>query len=534
MAITAGQRRRDAWRGTRRPRFLLRARPPAYVTRAFTRAMAAGQRKTASHDREDQSIDGRPLRWIGERRVVLVRRKLDGRWRSRHKATIVSRGSASPLSMRVTGCGNNKGRICDDQFIRRTPLLRKAGSRLSSAPPTAPWARPCRPRRRVGAGINHAEVVLTFPSFLVANVLDVPVATEAPLMQAASPPAEETWVMRIDIITPAFNVAPYIGDAIRSVLAQTHRYWTMTIVDDGSTDETAAVAASFEDPRIRLLRQRNAGVSAARNLGLVASNAEAVLFLDADDWLSPDALSTLAAVLREAPNAIAAVGPYRRVPEGGSNRGSIRSSGGGRVWRPASGDLLKSLLVRNLFANGGHLLIRRYTVETAGTFDPGLSYGEDWEYWVRLARFGSFAAVHTRAPVLFVRERHDGACRGKAIRPESFVPCVDAIFNAPALKSRFSAEDLARLRQRAEAESDLVVGRELLRHGKVSEGRHYLRRSVVAAPSLKRITLLTAASLPMMRIGPFRSYPTPETVLNRRGGPVHGPTRYPVERSASP
>ncbi len=50
--------------------------------------------------------------------------------------------------------------------------------------------------------------------------------------------------MRIDIITPAYDVAPYIGDAIRSVLAQTHRYWTMTIVDDGSTDETAAIAAS--------------------------------------------------------------------------------------------------------------------------------------------------------------------------------------------------------------------------------------------------------------------------------------------------
>jgi glycosyltransferase involved in cell wall biosynthesis len=313
--------------------------------------------------------------------------------------------------------------------------------------------------------------------------------------------------MRIDIITPAYDVAPYIGDAIRSVLAQTHRYWTMTIVDDGSTDETAAIAATFDDPRIRLLRQRNAGVSAARNLGLVASNAEAVLFLDADDWLSPDALATLAEALRTAPNAIAAVGPYQRVVGGTPDHVQ-----GGRICPPASGDLLKSLLVRNLFANGGHLLIRRHKVETAGTFNLSLTYGEDWEYWTRLACFGSFAAAPGRTPLLFVRERHDSAYRGMAARPESFVPCMDAIFNAPALRSRFSAPDLASLRRAAEAENDWIVGRELIRHGKAPEGRHFLRRSIRAAPGLKRLALLTAACLPMTRLGPFRSYPVPDTV----------------------
>jgi glycosyltransferase involved in cell wall biosynthesis len=315
--------------------------------------------------------------------------------------------------------------------------------------------------------------------------------------------------MRIDIITPAYDVAPYIGDTIRSVLAQTHRYWTMTIVDDGSTDETAAIAATFEDPRIRLLRQRNAGVSAARNLGLVASNAEAVLFLDADDWLSPDALATLAETLRTAPNAIAAVGPYQRVLGGPSGNGASVSDA--RVRRPASGDLLRTLLVRNQFANGGHLLIRRHKVETAGTFNAALTYGEDWEYWIRLACFGSFAATEGRAPLLFVRERRDGAYHDKAARPGSFAPCMDAVFNAPALRSRFGAAELAELRRLAEAENDWVVGREMIRHGKPAEGRRYLRRSVRAAPSLKRVALLTAAWVPG-GIGPFRSYPTPDAI----------------------
>jgi hypothetical protein len=224
--------------------------------------------------------------------------------------------------------------------------------------------------------------------------------------------------------------------------------------------------------------------------------------------LSRDALSALAAALLAAPDAVAAVGPYRRVPDGIPNQ----APGGSRVWRPAAGDLLETLLVRNLFANGGHLLIRQRVLEIAGLFHPGLSYGEDWEYWIRLASCGSFAAVHGRAPLLFVRERQDGAYRGMAARPESFVPCMDAIFGAPELKSRFGAANLARLRRRSEAENDWIVGRELLRHGQATEGRHFLCRSVAAAPSLERLALLTAAWLPMTRIGPFRPYPILDTV----------------------
>lgn len=307
--------------------------------------------------------------------------------------------------------------------------------------------------------------------------------------------------MHIDIVTPAFNVAPFIGDAIRSVLAQTHPAWTMTIVDDGSTDPTAAVAAAFNDPRIRLIRQANAGVSAARNCGIAATRADAVLFLDADDWLSPHALATLAAALQAAPEAVAAVGPYRRVMDGKPAR---------RVMRPASGDLLAALLVRNLFANGGHLLIRRTVLEAAGRFHGGLVYGEDWEFWVRLAGFGAFAAVPSRAPLLFVREREDSACRGMAFRPDAFVPCMDAIFNAPGTKLRFSETALATLRRRAEAENAWVVGRELIRHGRAGEGRRFLRRSVMAAPSLKRLLLLAAVSVPISRIGPFRPYAAPD------------------------
>jgi hypothetical protein len=98
-------------------------------------------------------------------------------------------------------------------------------------------------------------------------------------------------------------------------------------------------------------------------------------------------LSVLAATLRAEPDAIAAVGPWRRVLEG-------KPAWGGRVSRPKSGDLLEALLVRNLFANGGHLLIRRHVLEAVGPFNPGLSYGEDWEY--SCYEFRLFPLSHAR------------------------------------------------------------------------------------------------------------------------------------------
>ena len=74
--------------------------------------------------------------------------------------------------------------------------------------------------------------------------------------------------MRIGIVVPAYNAAPWIGDAIASVIAQTHRDWTLVVVDDGSTDGTAQVVEGFGDPAYDLVRQANAGVSAARNRGV--------------------------------------------------------------------------------------------------------------------------------------------------------------------------------------------------------------------------------------------------------------------------
>lgn len=306
--------------------------------------------------------------------------------------------------------------------------------------------------------------------------------------------------MRIGIVTPAFNAAPYIGDAIRSVLIQSLPDWIMTVVDDGSTDDTAAVVEAFDDPRISMIRQGNAGVSVSRNRGLAATQADLILFLDADDWLHPDALCRLSAALLADPAAVAAVGPYTRRP------------GPRRVRRPSGGDLHEQLLVQNLFANGGHVLIYRTAAIAAGPFHPGLRYGEDWEFWIRLARVGRFAAAPSSDPLLYVRERHDGAYGTMAAQTRSFALCMDAIFNAPGLRARLTPGAAARLRKRAEAENDWIAGRELIRHGRRREGLAHMARSVRAAPGLKRLAMLAAGGVAGLGVGPFRPYARHEAI----------------------
>jgi glycosyltransferase involved in cell wall biosynthesis len=309
-------------------------------------------------------------------------------------------------------------------------------------------------------------------------------------------------VLQIRVVIPAWNAARWIGDAVRSVLAQTHRHWELVVVDDGSTDETADVVAGIADERIRLIRQANAGVSAARNAGVAlvpktSAAAECYLFLDADDRLAPEALERLAAALDAAPDAVAAVGPCQFTDTGA-------------ILRSQSGNLLSRLLVRNLFANGGHLLLRSDTVHHTGGFLTGIVYGEDWEFWVRIALQGRFAAVHGRSPVLFVRQHAAGAYQRLAADPASFTPCMDAIFGNPSLVARLGAHRLATIRRCAEAENAWIIGRELIRHERGADGRARLRCAVAARPTIRRAVLLAAAHilplLPSGLHGPLRPY----------------------------
>lgn len=98
----------------------------------------------------------------------------------------------------------------------------------------------------------------------------------------------------VSVIVPLYNKEKFIGTTINSVLQQTDKDFELIIVDDGSTDNSAAVVKAINDPRIRLIQKENEGVSAARNTGIKESNGEWLLFLDADDELAENALAHFA------------------------------------------------------------------------------------------------------------------------------------------------------------------------------------------------------------------------------------------------
>ena len=114
----------------------------------------------------------------------------------------------------------------------------------------------------------------------------------------------------ISVIIPLYNKETGIATALRSVLAQTYQDFEIVIVDDGSTDSSVAIVETFNDPRIRLIRQQNAGVSAARNKGIAEAKGEYVAFLDADDEWLPEFLAEIRTLQQKYPECKAQATNY--------------------------------------------------------------------------------------------------------------------------------------------------------------------------------------------------------------------------------
>lgn len=219
--------------------------------------------------------------------------------------------------------------------------------------------------------------------------------------------------MRIAVVIPTFNRATLLPEAVDSVLAQTPPPARLVVVDDGSTDDTSAVfkARYGQDERVEYLYQGNAHVSAARNRGwqhvLEADPAtEAILFLDSDDRLLPDALTRLTAALTAHSTAVLAYGRPRYVDARG-NPSELRwdfedfEGDADTIWKP--------LLHRNFICSASAALVRTGPLRDCGGWDTAFVFAEDWDLWLRLALAGgAFTRAAGEAPT-FAYRRHDGS-----------------------------------------------------------------------------------------------------------------------------
>jgi glycosyltransferase involved in cell wall biosynthesis len=180
----------------------------------------------------------------------------------------------------------------------------------------------------------------------------------------------------VGVVITTYNHARFLSESLASVARQTRRIDDVVVVDDGSSDDPAAVVSRF--PGARLIRQDNRGLAAARNAGLAALDTTYVVFLDADDRLAPHASACGLACFGRASDCGFVYGGFLYVDSEGGEIGS-------RYDPPGDEPYLK-LLRGNFIAMHGTVMYRRQALLEAGGFDESLRRCEDYDVYLRMAR----------------------------------------------------------------------------------------------------------------------------------------------------
>jgi glycosyltransferase involved in cell wall biosynthesis len=179
----------------------------------------------------------------------------------------------------------------------------------------------------------------------------------------------------ITVVITCYNHGRFLPAAIESVLVQNYQYKEIIVIDDGSTDNTKEIALQY--PSIRYVYQSNQGLSAARNKGIAESSGNCVVFLDADDWLLPNALSLNYKFLENHPNAAFVSGGFEIVKESMQQITKIQSS--------VDDEHFNRLLEFNYISMVAAVLFRRWVFEEF-LFDSTLQACEDYDIYLKIAR----------------------------------------------------------------------------------------------------------------------------------------------------
>jgi glycosyltransferase involved in cell wall biosynthesis len=206
----------------------------------------------------------------------------------------------------------------------------------------------------------------------------------------------------VTVIMPAYNSSMYIAEAITSVQSQTFGDFELNVVDDGSTDDTAEIVRGFtrNDRRVRLLRQQNGGISAARNTAIAHAHGRLLALLDSDDVWLPCYLAEQLAILDDRPHlAILSANAF-----------SLGGATDGEPLKPINGAAIQDISLSRLIEVDDSMCImtvfRREVVDTIGLFDARLRRSEDYDFWLRAALAGFQIGFNPR-PLARYRRRGD-------------------------------------------------------------------------------------------------------------------------------
>lgn len=243
--------------------------------------------------------------------------------------------------------------------------------------------------------------------------------------------------MFFSVVIPLYNKERQIAGTLRSVFAQTCADYEIIVVDDGSTDGSAAVVESLHDPRIRLIRQANAGVSAARNLGIAEARGEYIALLDADDEWRPEYLATIAALIRKYPQCDVFATDY----EFHNLDGNIVKTIINKITFDGNDGILTNYFEVASCSNPplwtSAVVVRKSAFKSVGGFPLGIKSGEDLLTWARLA--ARYKIAYSKKPLaVFNVEGYDRNERPKRIPAENDTVATELL----KLKDEFNPSNI--------------------------------------------------------------------------------------------
>ena len=207
----------------------------------------------------------------------------------------------------------------------------------------------------------------------------------------------------LPVLMPAYNAARFIGPAIDSVLAQTVRDLELLVIDDGSKDDTLAVAQSYakRDPRVRVVTQPNSGIAPTLNRGLEMLHGEWVFLMHADDVMMPNRLERQSAFIAANPDLAVASSLVHYINGAGQPIGHGRSPFTSREAVQAAAQRAEMIAF-----NHPACALRRQTILDVGGYRQAFWPAEDCDLWARLVDRGHFVAVQAE---FLLRYRIHGA-----------------------------------------------------------------------------------------------------------------------------
>jgi len=235
---------------------------------------------------------------------------------------------------------------------------------------------------------------------------------------------------QVSIVIPTHNSSRYLVNALDSVLAQTVSDFEVLVVDDGSSDDTECVMRHYGPP-VRYIKQQNSGVAVARNNGISESRGRYVAFLDADDvWLPFKLERQLEKIdLNSASGAC-----YSAFSIVTSELEPVDVN-----QRQHSGPLLESLLTKgNVVGTPSTVICERELLFEVGGFDPELSYGADWDLWLRLAVRTGFCYVDE--PLVMYRQHDANMSRSASLVESDSLRVLEKGFEIDGLSDSLRAK----------------------------------------------------------------------------------------------